>query len=88
MSNETSCIVWALFFVIGAFLILSQIKTKNVILNGFKKQPKTMQIFEVMCVISLLYDITHINNEFYISTIIIGLAVIVNLYMWFFKKEE
>lgn len=92
IDDRSSGIIWVLFYIIGSSLvviwILSLNTSKITSIEEFKGQPKIMQILEAICVISLIYDITHIDNEFYISAVAIGVMVIVYFCMWFFKKEE
>lgn len=92
MDDRSSAIIWVLFYIIGSSLvviwILSLNTSKNMRIEEFKRQPKIMQMMEAICVISLIYDITHIDNEFYISAVAIGIMVIAYFCIWFFKKEE
>ena len=53
----------------------------------FKNQPLIIQILDIAFIISLIYEIIS-GNGINISLWILGLTIILDLYLRYFKKEE
>ena len=57
------------------------------IIEMFKNQPLIIQILDIAFIISLIYEIIS-GNGINISLWILGLTIILDLYLRYFKKEE
>lgn len=53
----------------------------------FKNQPLIVQVLDIAFIISLIYEIATCNNV-NLSLWILGLTIILDLYLRYFKKEE
>ena len=93
MENKTASTLWFLFFIAAAVLVtIWVLKTlnktsKKKLKEKYKEQPMT-QILTIACIISLIYDFINIRSGIYISAFVIGISIIIEFCMWFFKKEE
>ena len=92
LDSQMSGMLWTLFFIIGGtlivFLLLSISKIQKISMEEFKKQPKILQILDVLCIAALIYAIIDINNGYAIFMLIFGAVLIITFLKWFFKKEE
>lgn len=93
IENKTSSYIWALFFIIVIaivliWILLSVTKTpKEEIIENYKKQPKILQILEIIFIIVFAYELI-IMKSLQISLIILCIILLIHFCKWFFKKEE
>ena len=90
VENKIASTIWFLFFIlVGILVILWVLKTSNLKpVENYKKQPKTTQILTIACAISLIYDFINLESGIHISVFVIGISIIIEFFIWFFKKEE
>lgn len=91
VENKTAGTFWSLFFIAITVSVILWVVKKLITskpTETFKKQPKILQILIILCIISMIYDFINLGSGIYISVIVVGISIIIEFCMWFFKKEE
>ena len=91
VENKTASTFWLLFFIAMAVSVILWVVKKLITskpTETFKKQPKILQILTILCILSIIYDFINLGSGIYISAIVVGISIIIEFCMWFFKKEE